>query len=172
MARLVDLELKQLRELERQLGALPEDSRKAERRAIRRTLQFARSRMLKRASQESAITQKSLRQARRSFYSWNDEGGEAWLGTLDMKAGFVGRVSQQKKGAKVGQHKFPGAFTAHLYGRHSIFKRKGRSRFPVIEQTIPVEVDEGFMSILRYQADQRLLEQYISDLEYFTGARG
>lgn len=63
-----------------------------------------------------------------------------WFGANDLPiSAFKGRPRETASGAEFNGQQFDGAFIAKTSkGRQSIFKRKGRARLPIVEQTVPV----------------------------------
>lgn len=58
----------------------------------------------------------------------------------DLPASKLGKMRQQKKGAKAGKYFFEGAFKATIkQSNHTgIYKRKGKPRFPIVEQRVKI----------------------------------
>lgn len=65
-----------------------------------------------------------------------------------IRAKFLGPLTQLKTGAKAGPFFFHGAFVATMHASRgpSVYRRKGRERFPVSEQGVPI--NEKTRSIL------------------------
>lgn len=162
-----------LDKLERAMLATPTEVHKAERRAMKRTITWARKQMLRAGSESFGVPQSRLKKAQRSAMVVRDGGGRVWFGTKPLRSGYAGTPRQQKRAAKVGKHKFPGAFVATMAsGYTGIFKRVGKSRLPIREHVIKSEgITDSFMQWLAAHADQRLLEQFVSDLEFYSGRR-
>lgn len=61
-----------------------------------------------------------------------------WVGTYAVRVAELGALHQGKKGARAGRGKvIPGSFVATMASGHTgVFKRKGRPRLPIKEQTI------------------------------------
>ena len=176
--------------LEDALTASPSDVRRAERRALRRTITWVRKQMLREGAQEFRVPQARLKKANRASISTADHGARSWLGIDPIRAGYLGKPRQQKRGARVGKHTFPGAFVASMAsGYTGIFTRrdaaasatgvdsKGRprkGRLPLEEQVVKAEngISDSFMQWLAANADQRLLKEFVQNLEFYSGARG
>lgn len=62
------------------------------------------------------------------------------LNLSPIRAKFLGPLTQLKPGAKAGRFYFPGAFVATMSAARgeSIYRRKGRPRFPVSEQGVAI----------------------------------
>ncbi len=57
-----------------------------------------------------------------------------------IKAVKLGTPRQTRRGVAVKRHRFPGAFVARMPSGHKAeFKRKGRPRLPIVEQTVPLQ---------------------------------
>lgn len=71
-----------------------------------------------------------------------------WFGLNDMLVeNFKGSPKEVGKGATFRNVSYPGGFVARgRRGHRTVFKRKSRGRFPIVEQTVPIE-DEA-MTIL------------------------
>lgn len=164
-----------LDQLERALLASPRDVQRAERRSLKRTITWVRKQMLREGSREFRVPQARLKEARRSTVSTADDGARAWLGMSPIRTGYLGAPRQQKRGARVGKHSFPGAFVASRdSGYTGIFTRRGKSRLPIEEQVVKAEhgITDSFMRWLADNADQRLLREFTQNLEFYSGARG
>lgn len=159
--------------LEKALVASPRAVERAENRALKRTITWVRKQMLREGSERFEVPQSRLKKARRSSVFVGRGGARAFLGTAPLKAGYAGNPRQQKKGAKVGRHKFPGAFVARMpSGYTSIFERRGKARLPLEEKVIKANISPSFLAFVSQQADQRLAEEFISNLEFYSGRRG
>ncbi|MTH78749.1 phage tail protein [Paracoccus aestuariivivens] len=129
----------------KELKADEDDVRKAMSRALRRTATTLRVMSSKRVVPELQLRKagdfrKRLKQMRTRIKRNHGEVG-IWVGLNDMGVSkFKGRASEYAGGAKFRDHEFPGAFVAKSQeGRRSIFRRKHESRFPLVEQTLPIK---------------------------------
>lgn len=109
-----------------------------------------------------------------------------WFGMNDMAIrSFKGTPKEYAGGATFRSIEFPGAFVAKgKNGRRSIFKRSGRGRFPIVEQTLPIKdqadvfvEDVIFPDIVgifmkNFAADLRARTMFGSDSWDRKGARG
>lgn len=79
-----------------------------------------------------------------------------WVGLNDLRIGdFKGSPKQTASGAEFRGVSYLGAFVAKSKsGKLTIFKRKGKGRFPIIEQTAPI----------KDQADQILEDEVYPDI--------
>lgn len=62
-----------------------------------------------------------------------------------VRAHALGAPTQHARGASVGRVHFPGAFIANIYGYKSVYKRKGKPRFPVVEQRIELKDSQAVL---------------------------
>jgi hypothetical protein len=109
-------------------------------RTVNKVLNSVRSQGLRAIARAHDMPLASLRRRRRAAVvkaSRTDLSGLAWFGTVPVKAGYLGKPRQSRLGARVGQHRFDGAFVATLPSGHiGIFRRRGQSRLPIVEQTV------------------------------------
>lgn len=165
------LEVDGIDELSRHFAHLPGVVAKAERRAFKRTSKWAQTQGLRAMSRASGIQQKGLKSRFRAMVYGGTEGQvRIWFGTDDIPAGYVGKPRQQKKGAKVGKHKFPGAFVATMKSGHtSIFERQGKSRLPIMEHFVEVIMPDDEFNRIAQESESKLLNQFHHELEYYAG---
>lgn len=80
---------------------------------------------------------KSLR-VKRIGRNWE---ASLWVGLNDLRiSDLKGTPSETSSGAKFRDQDYPGAFVARRRGGpRTIFKRSGRGRFPIVEQTYPIK---------------------------------
>ena len=142
-------------------------SERAQKRTIRETTKWAARESTRELARANRIPMRALRrrpwerrQGRAGRMRWtiDDEQANAWIGTLPVKAAYLGRLSQNSRSARAGRHTFPGAFIATMPAtrggnRHTgIFRRaneltrwsEGRPRtssknLPIIEQRVALE---------------------------------
>ena len=97
------------------------------------------------------------------------EGVQLWFGLNDMPASwFKGRPKQTSSGASVRGHEFAGAFVAKskFKGRMTVFKRAGKQRLHITEQTLPIE-DQAMVFIedkIFDQTEQIFWRYFMRDL--------
>lgn len=73
---------------------------------------------------------------------------------LPLLSSRVGKPRQptRKAAARSGRHQWPGAFAATMRsGYVGIFKRRGRERLPIVEQT--VDIEPGASNIIRVEVE-------------------
>lgn len=128
-----------------ELGAGEEDVRKAMTRALRRTATTLRVMASKRLVPELGLRRamdlrRRLKPMRARIKTHEGRIG-IWVGLNDMGVShFKGRAREYAGGAKFRDHEFPGAFVAKGQdGRRSVFRRAGTSRFPLVEEVLPIK---------------------------------
>lgn len=129
----------------KELGASQDDVRKAMSRALRRTATTLRVMSSKRLVPELQLRRagdlrKRLKPMRARIKTHEGQIG-IWVGLNDMGVSkFKGRAREYADGAKFRDQEFPGAFVAKGRDkRRSIFRRKGVSRFPLVEEKLPIK---------------------------------
>jgi len=132
------------------LNAQPAMAQRALVRTINKVLNSVRSQGLRAIARTHDIPYSALRKRRRAAVvraSRQDLTGRAWFGTVPVKASYLGKPRQSRLGAKVGRHKFDGAFVATTPTGHvGIFKRAGRSRLPIEEQVVKLSAARAALS--------------------------
>lgn len=102
-----------------------------------------------------------------------------WYGTNDLPvSAFKGTPKKTRTGASFRGVEFPGAFIAKgKDGKRSIFRRRGRDRLPIVEQTMPVkdEIDVFLEDEIFDQVGDIFFRHFASDLRaraiYGVGGR-
>lgn len=141
------LDLSEINRTVKSLGATEKQVKFAISRALRRTATTLRARV-----NRAAVSELQLRRARdfrkrmRDLKLRASKGGDMigiWVGLNDLAVSqFKGTPTEYAAGAKFRQIEYPGAFVAKVgRKRRSIYKRSGRGRFPIREQTIPIKDD-------------------------------
>ena len=141
-------------------------------RAIKKTLRWIASRGSRQIAKQHAVPVKALRsRVRLSQPTGRSEVGLAWFGVDDLPA-INASAKQRATGVKAGGHFFQSAFIASVYGPLNVFKRKGRERFPVIVQKIPLDGAEETLNAIAAAAPDRLRELFLQELNYATNVEG
>ena len=100
-------------------------------------------------------------------------GGEigVWVGLNDIEVSALrGRVREFDGGATFRSREYYGAFVAKV-GRHrSIYKRRGKERFPIKEQTFPIkdQMDVVLEDEVLPSVAEIFLRNFLSDLRART----
>lgn len=173
----VTLELDR-REIERLIADLkPSESivGKSMSRALRRTAQTLRVRASKRIVPELQLRRamdfrRRLKDMRARIHKSQGHIG-IWVGLNDMAVSqFKGRAREYAGGAIFRQTEFPGAFVAKHRGRRSIWKRRSRGRFPIVEQTLPIkeQVDVILEDEIFPEAVELFMKYLLADLRART----
>lgn len=158
-----------LKEMARHFEQLPGVVAKAERRAFKRTTKWAQTQGLRAMARESNVAQSALKKSLRALVFISDGEGRVWFGTDPVKAAYAGRLRQTKKGARAGRHKFPDGFVATMKSGHTgIYMRQGKSRLPIIEQSVDVTLPESEFNRIAEAAESRLLTQFHDELEFYA----
>ena len=158
-------------ELAREFEQFPGAVAKAERRALKRTSDWARSQGAKAMALESHIQQGKLKKARRVLSKLRADEASVFLGTRPLRSGYIGKPIQQKRGARVGRIKFDGAFVARMRsGYVGIYKRRGQERLPIEEQEAPVNLLPAEFERIARAANVKLLDEFGHQLRYYSGA--
>jgi len=134
------------------------------RRALRKTLAWAKSQTAKTLSAETAIPQKILRRRLRTRLG---KTGTVWLGLNPVKAHRLGNTRQTKAGVTAGRARFPGAFLVGRAPGTPAFRRVGKARLPIKAETLEWDVagERGFEEVAR-QAENRLLTVLSQEINY------
>lgn len=141
-----DIDALGLREVANELSATDLQVRYALTRALRRTEASLRKLSSKGLTRElqlraASVLRKRLKSIR--LRSAGKDGGVAlWYGLNPLPvSSFKGRPKEDPAGAFMGDYFFKGGFVAKstYKGRNTIFKRQGKQRLPIAEQTITIE---------------------------------
>lgn len=141
-----DVDPMEIKELQLELGATIDQLRFAITRALQRTAKTLQK------NARSALThgldlrrQNALRKRLKGLKIKRKGRGDnmlltLWFGLNDLRVGDIkGSPMQTAEGAQFNGVKYPGAFVAKARsGKRTIFKRSGRGRFPIVEQTYPI----------------------------------
>ena len=164
------------------LQALPRQIEAASRRAVAKVTGQTRRAILQELASGAGVTQKLLVAKRRVLQSLprphqgDRPGGSVWVGTRALQAGYLVTSAQRRNlllgkrvrgGARAGRHFFPGAFWAELPGGHvGIFKRRGRARLPIDEQTVPLAVSPAARVRIAGQVAERLTKAMQHEIRF------
>ena len=169
---LVRVERDELFSVQRMLNATNAQIERAGTRAMNKTLKWIGSNARHEIAQKHDIPLKSLKgRVRLSNAKPGKARAIAWFGIGDMRAIFAG-ARQNARGVQARSHFFQSAFIATPYGHLNVFKRKGKERFPIIVQKIPLEHAEGILERVAQHAPDRLRSIYVQELNYELNVRG
>ncbi|MDA3920977.1 MAG: phage tail protein [Salinisphaera sp.] len=168
----IGIEAQGFEALAREFQQLPGVVAKAERRALKRTGDWARSQGAKAMALESNIQQGKLKKARRVLRQMRADEVSVFMGTMPLKSHYLGKPRQQKRGARVGKITFAGAFVARMQsGYVGIYKRRGTARLPIDEMEAPVNLSASDFQRIATQADAKLVDEFGHNLRYYAGWR-
>lgn len=127
-------------EVQSVIDSLPATIFKAQRSAISTTTTWAKKELQNRMITKTGIPARVFRRFR--VKSRRDrEKGVVWIGINDVKAAYVGKMSQDIAGSFAGEYFFRGGFVAKMKSGHvGIFKRLGKSRMPLSERFVKLDV--------------------------------
>jgi hypothetical protein len=145
------------------LDALPKTIFRAQRSAVGSTTTWAKKQLQTRMAVKTHIPKKAYT-AIRVKAKRNKETGVVWIGLDPIKARYAGRVRPDigGRGAWAGEYYFAGAFAATMPGGlTSVYKRQGRARFPIVEQTVNIKVGFEVADVLAREAQQELRKRFM-----------
>ena len=150
-------------ELRAALDALPQTIFKAQRSAIRTTATWTGKELRKRMRDRTGFPAKVFNKFRVKTKR-NRETGTVWIGLNKVKASYVGKLSNDTKGAWAGDYYFEGGFIAKMRSGHvGIFKRINSDRSSIVEQSVELpfgfEVAEDVAQAAQEQLHARFLEK-------------
>jgi len=172
----VEVDKASLQRMMRKLSAYPAAMKRVRRRVISKSVTWVQSQAVRKLARINAVPLKVLRgqkgRGKRVFVkrpSYNESSGSVWLGTLPVKAIYVGkpRVLKRKGGVRIGKHYFAGAFLATMPSGHTgIFKRKGEARLPIQEQFVKLEGVDQVADDIRIRLPVRMTELMRQELRF------
>ncbi|UXU73703.1 MULTISPECIES: hypothetical protein [unclassified Paracoccus (in: a-proteobacteria)] len=179
----LDIDLSEVERLEKELDNTSKEIGAAVSKSLRRTASALRVMSSKRLVPELQLRKamhlrrrmKEMRARLKRTDSHQVIG--LWYGLNDLPVSFFkGTPRQMAKGAKLGGHEFPGAFVAKVGKKkpRSIYRRSGRGRFPLIEQTIPIKdrVDPILEDEIFPEATRIFLKNMMHELKWQRRQRG
>lgn len=157
--------------------ALPEEIDRASRRAVRKAVSWIETHVARGISQAHSVPLKSIKihRMRASVTQRGDDAlhGFVWIGISPVKASYLGALRQQRAGARSGKHFFERAFVATMKSGHrGIYKRSGKARLPIDEQSLPLDQAEQVVDAVHAQVPQRLTDLLAQEMNYETRVRG
>lgn len=130
--------------------------------AINKTLSKLRTEVVRDVAGELQLPQKLIRgrliMQRSNFRTLR---GRLVALTADMRLAKIGKPKQLKQGARVGKHFVKSGFVAKMpSGHEGVFKRKGKKRLPIKEQTLPIrDALQGRANVLWRAKSRGLFKQ-------------
>lgn len=184
MGQLMTIALGEHQTILRRFAATEGQVKRASSRSIKKVTGWAGSQVARGIAAEDAVPLRALtsgagRTGRMHKRVWvrkpkgNGTSGSVWLGHNPVKAAYLGRLSQQKLGAKAGRHFFLGGFIATMRSGHrSVFMRDTRARLPITEETLELESAQRVVDRVSGQVPQRLTTMLRQELNYEVNVRG
>lgn len=175
-----DIDSEQLDKISDELGASDKQVALAFNRAIKRTVMTLSKMARKGLKDELQLRNlKAIRrrlktlQAKRSFKKGTGlDEVRLWFGANNLPiSAFKGSPKKTARGAEFRGKKFDGAFIGKgKSGKRTIFKRKGKAKLPIIEQTMPVkdEIDVFVEDEIFVNLEQIFFKHFKSDLRART----
>lgn len=165
-------------ELAAELGALPDQTRRATRSAIRRTIKWAHGQARKAVAEEVGVAQKLI--SARVRMSSGDDWGQVWISLMPVavKQSIFPRMRQTQAGVSVlakSRYQFGGAFIATMpSGLVGAFKRRGNRRLPIDLQKIEINTPDMMNRLQTIQsgASGRFVTDFRRELNYQVFFRG
>jgi len=156
------------------------------RRTLSKTLTWMESNLLAAMAQNTGVPSSKLKAARRvkgylgrgkgfaSFTLPTSGGTEGivFVGTKPVKAIYLGGAKQTATGVSVKGREFPHSFLATMPSGHlGIFHRSGKARLPIVEDRVPVDIEESAAAVAE-AAGARLETLLGQELNYAFNVRG
>lgn len=160
-------------------GALPAQIKRAERRAVNKTLAWV-NRGVKRDLAARIGTAQKILDTRVRTLPYGRNGLAAGLVFFGLNPIAItkrrfGALTQTPSGARAGRLSFPGSFAARMpSGHEAVFKRRGKKRLPIDVETITVDsaATRAIISAWADKAGGRLAEVMSQELNYQVNVRG
>lgn len=177
----VDIELdvdRTINELTKGLSDTSKAVDKAISRAIRKTMRWLSSQVLRLLVAETGIPRKALKGRVIQTVKPGQRFGQVWIGLSPIDAAKVGKAKQTSSGVKVGRRDFDHAFLATVNGSEKVFRRRFRGpgssqqgrdggRLPIDKVTIPIsEKGREVANRLQQRAESRFREILEQELNY------
>ncbi|MCU7845297.1 MAG: phage tail protein [Candidatus Thiodiazotropha sp. (ex Monitilora ramsayi)] len=107
------------------------------------------------------------------YFSRDGMDGFVWVGYNPVKAAYVGRLTQQVRGARAGRHTYPGGFVATMRSGHqSIFQRTQKSRLPIEEKDVSMSVAPVLVQQETSRIQSRLSDVLLQEINYEFNVKG
>ena len=163
---LVQIDPSALEQAAADFGATETQVRGSIARATSRTTRWAKTRVIRIASDISGVGIRNLR--KRTYLRVDRNGGQIWLGLNPVSLSFL-RPRQTRRGVAAGKHFIPGAF---IIPSGTVMKRTGKSRLPIKKQSL--EIHHGVIRTIKArlfdggQIERRWLQEFERDLQWRT----
>jgi hypothetical protein len=173
-----DIDERQLRGIADEFEASEKDLRRAFSRALSRTSTRLRTQARKHLREGLNLRAAAVLKARLRLARYRPRGSgmgaaRLWVGTNDLPASaFKGTPRETATGARVGGRSFEGAFVGRGSdsGKRLVFRRRGRARLPVAQETVPVqdEMDQVLERQVFTEVDELMARNFRAELRART----
>jgi hypothetical protein len=182
MGDLLSLQLDEYQGLLASIAATPKQIDTASRRAISKLVDYSATHIGRELAAQERVPVSTLmrggsaRRGQRIYKSkpyGGKNAGSVWVGYNPIRAAYLGRLAQQRAGAKAGQHFFPRSFVATMpSGHRSVFIRQGKTALPIREQSHSLTGAQLIVDSVQSRAHQRLIDILRHELEYEVNRGG
>ncbi|TAN49045.1 MAG: hypothetical protein EPN21_13245 [Methylococcaceae bacterium] len=160
-----------------EFAALPRQIERASKRTIRKVTAFATSQLARQVALTTQIPLSVLihkgKGRRISSRIAPDGSGAVWLGYNPVKSGYIGQLQQDEGGAWARQFYFEKGFVARMRSGHQgVFKRFGKARLPIDEQTVAMLGAKDAAERVAKLVGPRLRDVMRQELNYEVNVRG
>lgn len=160
----------------RELAAFGKAGEKAARRAVTKTLRWSGRQIASEVAKASNIPLRALvrggdggrgKRVYTHLPGASSAGGSVWIGLNPIKSGYLGTPRRGRGGVRVGRLFFEGAFLARMKsGYFAAFKRRGKARLPIDDQTGDLEGYRGVVERVAADAATYLRDIAYAELNY------
>lgn len=153
-----------------QLGAMPADIARAQRRALSKLATWIQRKVLRELSAVTGATQKTLKAIARYQVARRDDSLSIWLGTSPLKVHHLGTVkwTRRMRGARVGRRSYPGTWswpTGPTTGL--VMERLSDARLDIAPVTVEIHAAvRNRIQALQPEIDARYLTVMAHELNY------
>lgn len=174
----------------RYIEAKPKQVDRASHTAMKRTLKWGASALVRGLSQQHDIPGKVIRgkssnphnagkknadriRVRNPSYMEINPKGYLWVGSKPIAAGYIGRLRQLKRGAKTRSHMFTGAFVAEMKSGHQgIFQRDGQERLGINQHYVQLHEADQVVAYVKRNLPLKLRAQMDQQMRFQVDVRG
>lgn len=149
-------------EAQRVIDALPSLIFRAQRSAIGTTTTWAKKQLQQQMAINTGIPPYVFRRVR-VVSKRQKERGIVWMGLNEIKATYAGELQEEPGGASAGDYYFEGGFIASMRSGHiGIFKRTGKNRLKIIEQTVNLNLGFAVAEAVADDTGRELRARFIA----------
>lgn len=177
----LNIKLENVNDVIADFNAKPGQVERAGKRAINKTLDRIQSAGFRELSKAHDIPAKALRPRGRyrgrvvKRRPKRGASGYVWFGRNPVKTGYIGSLRQAPDygGAFARKYFFQGGFLVALKSGHTgIFKRKGKSRLPIFEETVALAQAETVIKKIANDKSGDFKKIFARELNYEVNVRG